>query len=66
PFADGERPDCGCLQIGRRRYFMMWKIFLRRKKSCCTAQDSALQQGKSRFLMRNVDLKPLIANKNKY
>jgi hypothetical protein len=44
----------------------MWKIFLRRKKSCCTAQDALLQDGKRRFLMRNVVPKQLILNKNKY
>jgi hypothetical protein len=40
--------------------FTMWKIFLRRKKSCCKAQEALLRDGKSRFSMRNDRYKQLI------
>ncbi|WP_343655194.1 hypothetical protein, partial [Paraburkholderia caribensis] len=33
------------------RYFTMRKNFLRRKKSCCTAQQALLQHGKFHFLL---------------
>ncbi|WP_146120198.1 hypothetical protein [Paraburkholderia sp. BL21I4N1] len=53
-------------QVDGRLNFTMWEIFLRRKKSCCTAQDPLLQDGKNRFLMRNDNPNQLILNRNKY
>jgi hypothetical protein len=54
---------------GRTRNFTMWKIFLPRKKSCCVAQRTLLQQGKSTFLnaeqhRQAIDLKQLKIHNN--
>jgi len=40
-------------------HFTMRKIFLRRKKSCCTAQQVLLQHGKFHFSLRNALRNPL-------
>jgi len=42
--------------------FTMQEIFLRRKKSCCTAQPVRLRDRKTHFLSRNDECNPLIKN----